>query len=190
MFKRLGNRGSLPLVMVIVMVIAMSIATLSSMLLTEKINMAYSITTDIERLYEKDSVNEVTKNVVQQVLLDKIWSEIDGEQIITSKDLRDIEEAVTLKILPDLGIDYAIQLEGVKYPRELAHYCKEEINADGSFRSFECTPEVFSVELNLNLINGGKSEEYLMVFENIRAVSDDMGNSVRLDTGSIQMYLK
>lgn len=190
MVKKLNENGSLPLVLVIVMIIAMSIATLASMLLTEKINMAQSITTDIDKLYAKDSTVEVVKNVTNQVLREKEWVSLENERIIDSDDLEKVQDIVSNTVMPGLDIQGNVRLEGSIVPPELSRYCQEVFDGNGVFINFNCSNEVFDIELKMILENDGNVQTGLLKIENMKVYTENMGNVIRLDMNDAAIKLK
>lgn len=178
MKKYLNEKGSLPLILLMVFVISITIISLSNLLMTEKVNTKLSLMTDIHKMYEKDSVIEVTENILKQQLLSKEWDEIAGEETFGAVDLSTVEETLNQEILPELGIESQVFLEEVYYPPNVDYYCQEVNDDEGNFLIYDCINEYISLELKLTVAKENSSQDFFLTLDGLKLLVTDSGDSV------------
>lgn len=181
MRKYLNEKGSLPLVLLIVLIVSISIATLANLMLTEKVNTKLTVTNNVAQAYEKDSVIEVTRNITKQLFLSKEWEEIDGAEIINDSDLFTIEEAINAEVLPPLGISSHIVLEESYFPPNVDYYCQKIEEESEELLTYDCMEEKLTVELKLIIEKEGEVEVVILKFDNLLLKTTDIGDKVFIE---------
>ena len=179
--KHLNERGSLPLVMVIVFIFTMTIAMLTNLLVSEKINVGFSTTTDIEKFYEADSIRQVTKNVVTQSIVSKEWSSLTNSKILTIEEFDEFEEHLNTNILRRMNSYSAVSLNVTRLPEDLESFCSEVRDVGGNFLMFTCNGSSASVQLELRVSNGGVEEIYEVLVEGLVPVVSGTGNRISIN---------
>lgn len=182
----LNEKGSLPLVMVIVFIFTMTIAMLTNLLVSEKINVGFSTTTDIEKFYEVDSIRQVTKNVVTQAIVSKEWSSLTNSNIMTIDEFDEFEEHLNTNILRRMNSYSSVSLNVLRLPEDLESYCSEVRDGEGNFVMFTCNGGAAAVQFEMSVTNGGVQEAYEVEVEGFVPVVNAGGDKINLDIESVK----
>lgn len=180
MKKYMNESGSFPLVLLIVFMLLISIASLTSLLLSEKVNIRFSIDKDVQRVYEKESMVELTKNLTNQLLLSKEWEVIEGEEVLSSRDLSLIEEMVNEEALPLMNIEGSVYIKDIPAPITLEDYCQELDDGEAVVLTYECLDEKFQVELEITIERAEEFDTFTLVLEDWAFMVSDTEEKVLL----------
>lgn len=182
MKRYLNQKGSMPLVVLISFIVLVSIASLTGLLLNEKMNIRFSIDKDIKRVYEKESILELTKNLTTQMLLSKEWEIIEDEEVLSSNDLFKIEEMVNEETLPIMGIEGKSYIKEVYTGFTVDDYC-QRIDDEEEIVSYECLSDKFEIEVEITIERAGELDTFQWVLKDFVFVVNDAGDKVFVAKG-------
>lgn len=189
--KHLKNqKGSIPLVLTIVFMIGMSTMALAGLLLSGKATYKYSVTSDLERLYENDSIIEMTINITKQVLDTKEWEYVKYEDVIKDVDLFKIEDIVNATLIPLYIGNGKIYLEEIYFPPRLDYYCEEEVDSNEELVGFNCLKEALDIEFKIIIENRRKTEEYILSLQEIYPKVSKTNDYIYLDLQDYKVKLR
>lgn len=139
--------------LIIVLVMSMSVVALTTLHVTEQINLSLSATKDVERLYAEDSVREMTLHAFQQVLKSKEIEAVGSEQLLTNDDFTRIEQLVNTDILPNYGLSaYQVFIEADYLPPTVDYFCILEMDITGQTPDgYNCLRDAFDVRIQLQI---------------------------------------
>lgn len=193
MKKCLNQRGSLPIVLIIVFVMTMSVVALTSLHVTEQINLSVSATKDVKRLYAEDSVREMTLHAFQQVLKSKAIEAVSGEQLFTTDDLAQLETLVNTQILPDYGLtEYQVFIEADYLPSTVDYFCTLEMDITGeSPDGYNCLHEAFDIRLNVQIVHRNLVRQVIIEATNLSLETTEDKQSIVINaTGATYAFKK
>ena len=183
-----NEKGSIALVLIIVLVITLAIATLTQLLMSERITARDSAESRLESFYDEAEVLELVENMTLQLLNEKKWDgEIAGQQLLAEIDLVEVENVLNNSVLPHINSDVTVSLTSL-YSDELSTYCEEiyqnnsGINSSPVFVGYSCNGQMVGVEFVVTLNQQNRSKSLLVSFENIEPVVDSTGYEINLDT--------
>lgn len=185
-----NERGSIPLVMVVVVVLSITILSLTQLLLGEKTT-AQSITeSQANDFYQEDMVFEIATNLTLQTIKDKEWiSEIQGEKYINTEDLLNIENILNQESLPYENNDLRVILSNL-YAENVTESCDAVYelitsNEQGEFLGYRCNNQPTDVEFTLTIKEESNSHSYIVRIENIYPKTGSKAEKIYLDTNRV-----
>lgn len=191
MKKILNQKGSLPLSLIIALIMLMSVITLTTLYLNEKINTSYSAKSDLSKLYEKDTIIEITYNLLKQKMKTKIIEEIDVQEFIDENDLDDIEKVLNANYMPYYKLDkYKAFLEFEYKPPTVDYFCEERIDEESMmFEGFTCLHEAFDMSVKVTLQNQNDVESFILEFDKMYPAVSDTEEEVTINTDEMVFNL-
>lgn len=143
----LNEKGSLPLVVLIAFILLISISSLAGLLLSEKMNIRFSIDKDVKRVYERETMIEITKNVVHQRIRTKEWEVIEGEDLLNEADFTLIKKMVNEEALPLAGVEGTVYIDRITSNYAIDAHCQNI--GDEENRNYWCLNEPVSILVEL-----------------------------------------
>lgn len=170
-----SQKGSVPIALMVVFIVMGIVVSFSALYISEKANISFNLMNDVERFYEEDSIVEMSFNVISQVISEKEFESIEGEQFINSDDLNQIEEILNGDVLPLANFkDYQVFIEESYEPPTIDYFC----SSDDEGINIECLDEPFELDFILNVKRNDKIKKFNFKFENLHAISESNGKKV------------
>jgi hypothetical protein len=187
MMKR-NEKGSIILVMILVLLLSSIVTILTLLFISEKINFERSTNKVLQNVYEEDKKYEITKNILKQYL-DQIAYD-DVEDLIWSNEESDeFEILLESNILPKLIGDYEVSVENLN-DDYVSNYCEELISViddTEEFIGYDCSKEEIEIEYRIIFFDDKNDS----IFEfNVRGIEMELnsdGSTLKLNLDNVNI---
>lgn len=182
-----NERGSMPIVVVIVFTLGIAVLALTQILLSEKLTARDVANKQLNAFYSEDMILELVNNLTIQKFMSKEWEEEIGDELFFDEnDLVDIETTMNTTILPSENSKKNIVTSNLQSDR-LDFYCEDvyevsiEPEEDPYFNGYNCAHVPTDVAFTLTIIDGSHSTSYQLIFEDLYPKVTRLGDTIVLD---------
>lgn len=181
-----NERGSIPLVLVIVFTIGIAVVALTQVLLSEKITARDLAEKELEVFYNENEVLEFTTNLITQKISEKEWDgEITNQQFLETVDILEIEDILNNEILPYQNSKMKVSLTDL-YSEKIGTYCEElyevvfDTNEIPEFLGYSCKKQKTDIEFLLTIQNKSRSKIFRVSFQDLQPILARMGDAIAI----------
>ena len=161
-----------------------SVLALTSLHISEKMNWSMSATKDVEKIYQEDSIVEMTIHVLRQMLATKVLTETENQEMFLAEDWSLVEDTLHNDVFPYYSVkDTNVYVEAVYLPPTVDYFCQtiydeSTLNVQG----YACLKEAFDVQVSIQVKQKNQLKRYLLDIGNLYAVVSPDGQSIMIDS--------
>lgn len=179
-----NKRGSVIVAILASVILLTFIASISIKMTEDKAREKINGQQVIQSSYDFDSNVEITKNLIEQVLLNKDYAAKYGSEIIANDDIVSVQRQLNKVMKEEFDNEYKIALEIVESKKRPIDFCEVE-----GYEMGECRDGIFGFVVKMTQFKENQEKSIVLNYQNLILEKDQETQKIKVNMQDLRIKM-